>query len=293
MTEALGVRPTLGVAAAPHAAPPVQATLALAAKEGRRLVRHPAFLASVAVSAVFFVSRAGAANDTYLGLTTVGAFVPGLGTLIAANLAALRARVDRSAELLGTAPLGAPDRTRGLLLGLAFPVAATIVFLAAVAVWHQIWDGVPVATTAGIEHLRPSVVEVLQGPLFVAFAGALGVLLARWVPTRLASVLVAAGIFFPFAPLLFWGVQAKGRYLAPLVDHRHVVGWADLPDGSGYNIVSGFEVAAAGWHALYLAGLTGLVAIVALARHGFTRRLRVALLPVLVVTAGAAVLQLG
>lgn len=261
-------------ASAPVAAPLVagravttEATRRLAVAEAVRMVRHPAFLVGCGLTvALLFVSRNNP-NGVYLGLTGAAGMAPGLGLLLAANMATLRARTDDAEELLGAAPLDVADRTRAIALATLLPAAvATAVGLvtgAAIATT----SGIPVDFATGTRDAWPTVVELLQVPAFIVAAGVLGVALGRWVPYRLVSLAVGIALFFLLIPTFFWTPTGWVARLAPLRDHSEVHHWVQVTPGSGHNVVNGFDRVGLVWHAAYLAGIALLLAGVALARH--------------------------
>lgn len=261
-------------ASAPVAAPLVadraatgEATRRLAVVEAVRLVRHPAFLVGCGLTvALLFVSRHNP-NGVYLGLTGAAGMGPGLGLLLAANMATLRARTDDAEELLGAAPVDVVDRTRALALAMPLPAAAaTAVGLVAGAV-IAMTTGTPVDFASGTRDAWPTVVELLQVPAFVVAAGVLGVALGRWFPYRLASLAVGIALFFLLIPTFFWTPTGWVARLAPLRDHSEVHHWVQVTPGSGHNVVNGFDRVGLAWHVAYLAGIALLLAGVALARH--------------------------
>lgn len=239
----------------------------LAAVEARRLLRHPAFLAGCALSVVYFLGTRGDANATYLGLIGGGAMGPGLGAMVAANLATLRARADGAEELLDPVPVGVADRTRALALATLAPaLASAVVVTVAGAVVGSIWD-IRVAFVDGHREAWPAPIELLQVPAFVLLFGMLGIALGRWWPYRLAGLVVGIAWFFLLIPTFFWTPGDAVGHLSPLLDHSQVHHWVQWTPGYGYNVVTGFDRVAMAWHVLYLGGIALALAGAALARH--------------------------
>lgn len=265
----------------------------LAVVEGRRMVRHPLFLAGCGLTAAYFLNTSSEPNAAFQGLTGAGAMGPAMGTMLAANLAALRARTSGAEEVLGVTALPPAARTLALVLALVQPVLATALLLAGAGLAVEVWDGVPVATPAGVVPVQPTAVELLQGPLFVAAAGALGLLLARWVPSRLASAVVAIAYFALLLPTYFWGVISSWRYLLPLADHSRIVGWVQVDAGSGYHVVDGFDVVGMAWHLAYLGGLTALLSALAVLAHGWRRPVGALAVAASAVTIATAAVQVS
>lgn len=243
------------------------ATRRLAALEGLRLLRHPAFLAGCTLTVAYFLNTRTEPNAAYLGLAGAGAMGPGMGLMVAANMATLRGRADDAEELLDVAPMGLASRTRALALATLVPAAATALLVLVMGAVIALWSGLPVAFAGGYADAWPTPVELVQVPAFMILCGMLGVALGRWCPYRLASVALAIAFFFLLIPTFFWTAESRLRYLAPLVDHSEVVGWVQVTPGSGYNVVDGFDRVGMTWHVGYLAGAGAVLLGLALVRH--------------------------
>jgi hypothetical protein len=239
----------------------------LAVAEALRLLRHPAFLAGCALTLVVLLANRDDANFAYLMTIGGGAMGPGLGAMIAANLATLRERADGAEELLDPVPLGVADRTRALALATLAPalVAAVLVTAAGAAV-AAIWD-MRVAFVDGHREAWPAPVELLQVPAFVLVFALLGIALGRWWPYRLAGLVVGIAWFFLLIPTFFWTPGGAVGHLSPLLDHSEVHHWVQWSPGYGYNVVTGFDRVAMAWHVAYLGGIALALAGAALARH--------------------------
>lgn len=264
----------------------------LAVAEAVRLVRHPAFLAGCAVT-VLLLSTWRETNGTYLTLIGGGALGPGLGVLIAANLTTLRERADAVEELLDPVPVGIADRTRALALAALGPAAASAVLvIAAGAVVGSLW-GIEVAFTDGYRDAWPSPVELLQVPAAVLVFGLQGIALGRWVPYRLAGLVVGVAWFFLLIPTFFWLRRDWVGHLAPLLDPSDADRWVQWTPSSGYNVVHGFDRVAMAWHVAYLAGLGLTLAGAAIARHSRAPLVRGLLTAGFVLAVGAGYAQLA
>lgn len=248
-----------------------RAARSLARIEGRHLLRSPLVLAGLAFallpglgSGVWVPElRASSADSAFMCLMLAA------GTLGASNLATLRSRRHGTEELLGTTPAPPTVRTGAHLLSVAGPVVIAMVVvavsLASDLLRRQAYG-------------RPDLAELAVGPLLVAGAGALGVLLARWVPSALvapvACVAIAAfELFMNSSALVATGWRWLGFWLQ--------AGDIDL-----------MPPRPARWHLVYLGGLIALAAVGALARHGLGRRIVVAGSVTLAVTAVAAAAQM-
>jgi hypothetical protein len=218
--------------------------------EARRLVRHPTFWLGTAFGLILTRGVVGVGSGSS-GSTTLAWLAGGLalgmlvGTLLSANVAALRSRRDRTGELYGSLPSPPEARTLGLLAGLAGPVTIAIV-LAAVA-WAVF------SRTDGLaEHT--DLYLAVQYPLAVFTLGAIGVGVARWIPTLFGGPIVV--VLHTMTPLI---------WLVPWI----------LPTTSGVH---------ATWHLIYLVAAPVTWVALALARDRRT--------PVRFVVAAAA-LALG
>lgn len=263
----------------------------LARLEGPRLLRHPAFLAGCLVTAAYFLA-ADLPNDLYYALVGGAAAGPALGALLAANAAELRSRTSGGDELLHSIPLGPQARTTGMLVALLWPVLATVVVTAALGLVSGAIDGSPVALVGETVDRTPTPIEWMQGPAVVAYAGALGILLARLVPSRLLAVLVALVSGVLLVPMFFWGPSEHVLWFTPLVNHGDRFSWVQVTPSAGYTVLDGFHVGRLGWHVVYLVGVALLLSGAALLRYGRRRGPVVLTGGGLVVAAAGGVLQM-
>jgi hypothetical protein len=183
------------VSAIPSHAPGVTRTrfrslsiaLALGRFEGRKLLRHPACVVGAFLSAGIVVVATWPdvpVLNRYDGLVAEGLIPFGVGVLVAAHLATMRARRNRTTELFDS--VASPDSaiTGAQLVAVAVAVAFAFALSVAELAYMKVIGGV---TTP-----RPQV--VLTGPALVGFAGAFGVALGRWAPRLFAAPLGLAGI---------------------------------------------------------------------------------------------------
>lgn len=257
------------------------ATLALARVEAVRLLRHPLTAAAALLYLGPFTLGwiRGTANAfpvlqqedqaTQLGMM----FLAGGATLVASNLAVLRSRRHRVDPLFDVLVLPVWRRTLAHLLTLV-PLA----LFAAVLVSARIGWLATRPAAAGSANLF----ELATGPAVVLLFGALGVLLARVVP----SVLVASlGLLMLAAIMFVFGAGMSGRF-----------GWL-LPINPGDEpLQNPLPVSLmdrpAGAHVGYLLGLTVLIGAAATARSGVRGRGVVAVLAAAsVLVAATAVIQ--
>jgi hypothetical protein len=130
-------------------------------------------------------------------------------------------------------------------LATAWPFVVATVLLVVIIAGTAAWLVVP----SGVQ-----LMAVIQTGIFVATLGTLGVALATWVPNPFVAPVVAFALFMVQTP----EVPASWHVIFPLA---HL--------GS---------VQLAGWHTIYLLGLTAFFAGIALARSGARRSVVVALL---------------
>jgi hypothetical protein len=239
------VAPSTGVIA--ERSQRARAVLALSWSEGRRLLVHPIFLAilifTLLQSIVWIPDAIGHERSDLLGVAFFAwSFFPGVGVLLAANLAALRSRRDRTEELYLSLPMTPARRTVAHLLS-AGPAAVAIgLVLLGLAVWLSV---------AGHE-IEIDEGRILAGldladlAVYVGVLVALGVMLACWVPNAAAGSLAVIGLF-----VLIGTVSSDSNLetLAPWV----------IPVGGS------------GWHLLYLTGVAVLLGSIAVLKHGMSR----------------------
>lgn len=188
--------------------------------------------------------------------------------LVVSHRAVTRSRRHGSEEMLTATPAPPRARTAGHLLAVLAPTALAAV----VAAWLG-WDVTASGTTVG--DVVP--VELAVGPVLVAGAGCLGVLLARMWPQAftpyVACVVIAAFELGVNTPRL---AGSGARWLAFWVEGSL---WWALPRHSTTHLV-------------YLLGLVAMASLGALLRHGSTRRLVALAVAAVVVTTGAAAAQM-
>ena len=268
----------------------LRCVLALAGVEAVRLLRHPIVLAGAALSVLLLLQDLGEYGGRFYLLTIAATMPLAAATMVAANLAALRSRRSDTDELWASTAMPASGRTLAHLLSLAAPVTLAAALVAFGYFAFDAGDGLRVDVIGTT--VVPSVTELAQGPLVVLALGALGIALARWLPTVALAPVVIVGFLAIEMPMTSWGVATEWRWLAPVVNHGER-SWAPCSREAhaewGCDGAVGFDIAGMRWHLLYLAGLTVFLAALALLRHGRRpRRLALAAAGlVLVVAAGA------
>jgi hypothetical protein len=259
-----------GQATPPRAGSPAQVLAALARFEGRKLHESPIVLGMLTLAlATLFVGQSGdwaVVLDRDDVTAAVSLTILAWGVLLAANLAALRSRRDRTTELLSSLPVSARSRTTGQLL------AVTALLPVAVALPAAWWIQARLGSPATVGTPRPA--ELAVAPLLLLGGGVTGVLVARWLPTALAG---PAAVLATIVLQVNWGdEQYELRWL-------HFVAWEPAMALDPW-----LDIRHAGWHLVYLLGLVGLACVAALARHGLSRPL-----PAVAAAAVAVVLVAG
>lgn len=268
----------------------------LARAEARRLLRHPAALAGLALSLVGGVAAAltphhEAGELGFVLLSGAGAWPLAVGAFLAANLTAGRTHRHGTDEVEDTTVTDGAERTRGILAATLGLVALALVLLGIDAILLRAWDGIPVRLEDGFVRRDMHVAELAQGPLVVAVMASLGVAFGRWVPSRLLGPLMLVPAVVGFFQVT-WRFDSTVWRFAPVMVHEHQAGWVQVTPSSGYSILDGFAVGDLAWHLLYLVGLAVLLAAVAVARFDRGRRTRLTGLIGLAVAAIGGILQL-
>lgn len=245
--------PAPAVALPASASPQRSLRWALACADGRRLLRHPLFLVGMAGAAFAFAVTGGGESISALGGDVYTFFGAGPATFLVACLAANREHRDRAQDLYAAAPMSQRVRSEAALLSIAWPALASAALTGTAALALAGPDGV-VAFDGHRYALRP--LELVQGPLYIAFAGTLGVMVGRWTKRAYPGAIGALVLFLPPVAWLPWFVFGDG-----------------VPQGYSSDWLDNTSV---GWHVIGLAGLVTLAVAGARARHD--RRARVALL---------------
>ncbi len=246
----------------------VSAELApLARTEARRLLRHPLFLAGVALSLLLLRDEGdGAALAAFV---TGFALLPlAAATLVVANLAALRSRRSGTDELYASLPRPRSSRIAGQLLALTvtMPVSCALI---AIAYLVDSFDDYP-------HHVTALGTELAQGPVMVVAFGAIGILLARLTAAPIVATLTLVGLLAVRATL-----STPDSWLSWLLPIAGGTARSGDPISCGPDAPAGCMAfagnpMATGWHLTYLVVVALLAGAGALA--GEHRRLRAAAL---------------
>lgn len=217
--------------------------LCLAAKEGRRLVTHPATLVGWALLASMF--SVGAFVDptpiiAFDQVTTGVTFYPGLFCVLAAHMVTTRDQRAGTGELLGSVPATREQRVAALMIAAWIPALVALglnVLIRTYFVWQDVYVEAP-----GAAH-------VLQGPVTVLGGCLLGIMLGLWLPQRVTPVL--AMVVLVAGSMALGSDTGVGVYVAPLVSW---VDWGPYDGRRWYALEAGDPAA----HVVYLLGLCGL-----------------------------------
>jgi hypothetical protein len=219
--------------------------------EGGRLARSPLILAALAVVAAAIWRNSRSEVPLWWGWDmTIGSWllIPAGAVLIAAQLAAGRARRDGMAQLYESYPVPAAARTGSQLLGVAGPVALAAVLTAAAILWLDSRGAIG----------APRLTVLLAGLLLIALGGAVGVALGSWLPHPMAGILAAVVLGVIEVDLVLpepvpVALPGQAPWLFP---------WTE-PAGLG-SLPGTVNLVPAGAHAAELAGLAGVAAVIAL-----------------------------
>lgn len=248
--------PGVSISLKANARPPAAELRALARIEGRRLVCHPVFLVGAALTLLFFRDEGDGATLSQF-LDGFGWLPLGSATLIVASLAALRSRRDRTEELYASLPRRRSSRIAGQLLGLLWTLPVSVAFMAAALVDNRsVVDNPSVPYTPGFEQLA-------TGPVTVIAFGALGILLARLVPSVIAAPLLVVALVATQVPGFAPGGSTVGWMLPTLAHLTQAMHVTCDPAGPACTSPS-YEAGWIGWHLAYVVGLTLVVATAAL-----------------------------
>ncbi len=235
----------------------------LARVEGRQLLRNEVFVVasfmSIAILVIFGLVWAsdnlGANNSWRYWLALLPVFsLPFAGmTLVAMNLAALRARREGTEELFGSLPASSTTRVVGHLGSVWMALVVQIVFVAATfASGRFLTDHFGAIDVASIG-------DVVVSFVLVACAGSLAVALARWLPNPLVALVAVVAL--AIGGTAIGGIGGHHWSLT-----RQLSIWPRYPDHDW-----AFAVRPSWWHATYLLSLGLVVAVVAVARQRHDR----------------------
>ncbi len=234
---------------------PWQVAVQLAKVESRRILLHPATLIAFAV-AVYAMWALHNVEAPVLNRVSASSVLPVLifaaGLLIATSEASMRVWKTDQSEALDVAPTPPRVRTIGLLLAALAPVLVAVAFQGA-AVMVMTLDQ-PVTAI--------DLWDVLAGPVLAAWAVILGVAVGRWVPTRFTGPLTVVAMVSVLVILDMYFLRRRfgvlPRWFGPFVP----LDWEPVE----------ISFRPTREHLIYLLGLVGVFAVVALLRGPSGRR---------------------
>jgi len=173
--------------------PRLSVVLALARIEAKQMLRHPAFLLTIAFGLLLTRGAVGIGPDTDAAMNAIwllGGLIVGslIGSVLTTNVATLRGRRDHVLELFGSLPSPPEARSAGVLAGLLIGLGGAALVLGASAL--------PVLERFAETRSEADLFLAVQYPLSVLALGALGVAVARWVPSVLGGPLVVIAHVF-------------------------------------------------------------------------------------------------
>lgn len=231
----------------------------LARREGTRMLRHPImWLGSIFSLAMFGLFTFHSAPVLHRDdAAMAGALLPlAAATLITAHLGASRAARNSTEELYEATSTSATTRTLAHLFSLGYAVALAALLIGVMLLY--LFLDAPVGTA------RPA--EILSGVLVVVLLGATGVAVGNWkrhpAVAPMAVVVIGAIEVLLIQPVIGLDgttgtVVSRMPWLAPWV-----------PLSMTGQVPPELVIRPATWHLLYLAGITAVVAAVALSRSG-------------------------
>ncbi|AXG82735.1 ABC transporter permease [Streptomyces paludis] len=276
MTPTTGTPPTNPSSPASPSSP-TAGVLTLARTEARRLLLHPALLASLVLCVGLWVYDTVFGPAAYPVLHDEARFLqvqlllPAAGTFLAVHLAVLRPARDGTDAWFEALVLEPWQRVAAHLLAV-LPVAGAVAVLAGARItWLALLPG---AVSA------PAAAELATGPAAVLLAGVLAVLVATLIRSVAAGpitlgilgIATVVGALFPFSGRRWWGLIAIEDEMRDL-----------LPSGLAHR--------PAGLHVLYLVLLAVGLGAAALLRSGLRGRTVTAVVALALagaLTAGAA-----
>jgi hypothetical protein len=154
--------------------------------EGRRLALHPLFLAGVVVAAggcAAFLARGWSTSGwtVYAGFALMAPF-----TMVATNVVTLRDHRADTVEQHEALPMPVSTRVGALLTAILAPTLLTVAGLGAVTAYA--------ASRFALDEVDLLVLASL--PLIMTALAALGVALARWMPSAFVAPALAVAFYF-------------------------------------------------------------------------------------------------
>lgn len=293
-------------------APAVRPVIHLASVEAWRLIRHPAFLAGLAISGVAQVTVSlseGPSSESWAGqlyyVWTTGWVWLWVGTMIAAACIAGRNRWLAEPDLFPGTPITTSGRLAATALAVAGPVVVAMIAVVGSNALAGRDGGFDLGDAPYTAPTMPPLVQSVQVVALVALAGLVGISVTRVRHARLvALVAITAATWVGVFAIWMFGIRPV-RTLHPFMYPAYE---AKAADGAATDWVAGnppllmpnaevswrevrFDTAAMWWHLGYLAGLMVLVLALATRATEDSPRWRPLLAVALVLTVGCGVVQ--
>ncbi|MGA7281386.1 MAG: hypothetical protein WBZ40_06335, partial [Acidimicrobiia bacterium] len=199
---------------------PIRTLWALGLFEARLMVRHRVIwvgaLASAGLAVFELWDQAPVLNRASVNLAWT--MLPlAVAATVVAGWAVLRAMGKSDAHPPAVSPLQMDQRMGGIILGLTGP--AVITFMVQILVLGWVFTRQPVTSMVWA--------EVLVGPVYVIFAGALGALLTRWLPHPASPLFAAFALGAMMIAIPYdqsnWGRIIGPEWLMPLVWPQDII----------------------------------------------------------------------
>lgn len=266
----------------------------LGALEAGRQLRNPALWLSMVPALLWAMWVEGPANEHFL-LTGYGLALAWVTAMAITAFGARRVGHRQVRDGLDVLPGGRDARTLGVGLGAVGSALAGLIVT--IVVWAARTPGSVLGSSdntipGGLEIPRPSLAQLLQGPLVLLVFASVGLLLGRWVPGWLLVPALFLPIMLQFLWFGVWNAHSSSWYvwLLPMatgwVSHEWI-GGCSTPTSPCYLQVSGFDGVTPWWHAIYLVALAATFVSIAVAVDGQHRARRWVLM------CGAATVVLG
>jgi hypothetical protein len=251
---------------------------ALARLEARRLVRHPVVALGGLVSVAFGIEtfRAGPSDEPWPGAVyTAGPLVPCALVFAIALVVAWTVHRERDA-VASEAPTGHDARVAGVLLGTLPLLVAVAVLVAGVALRVSASGGLDLGDEPGRTlDATYTLPELLQGPALAVLAVAMGAAAGRRFRHRATASLALFAVWFPTV-FVSWLFQGPGWVPFSVVQVQPVLVEVAPVSADPLTLPTGWLLAApgdyqaywgrwfvssslAGWHDLWLLGLSALL----------------------------------
>jgi hypothetical protein len=245
----------------------------LAVVEAGRMVRHPAFLAGLAIGLYFVVQSITIEDEPWAGYGMYEFFIGWAflwtGAMLAAGMVAGRQRWLGDPDLFPGTPLGPSGRAVACVLALAGPAAVVAGAAVAAGLIVEAAGGFPAGEAPYASVLHPGSASFAQPVFLVVLAGAVGILVSQLrfgrLPLLISTVVVT--LFVGIAPWMFFThpLRVLVPFMFPayeLVVPGPPAGWTPtdpplLPPGeysSDWRELH-LDSAALGWHLLSVGGL--------------------------------------